>query len=237
MFRLSSMAVVAEIVATPLGAMMVTSNPWIPYMLGLVIMIVSSCFVLIMPETLNQMGDKDGIQQEDSEESDESSTLLPAKNETVTQIIVVKAQEFISSSKFLWTSPRILITVVAAFAGSLDNSSAYLLIQYVSAKFHCTIAEVCIFFSTYLFELGLIDISRAGKLPHLSTRLHDTRNTTHRPPHPILFPNSLPPLRRNHKRPIHCSPLRHGRYPRLLHDLHRIHNLLITRRNTVHLIL
>ncbi|EEA26460.1 hypothetical protein TMatcc_005266 [Talaromyces marneffei ATCC 18224] len=164
MFRLSSMAVVAEIVATPLGAMMVTSNPWIPYMLGLVIMIVSSCFVLIMPETLNQMGDKDGIQQEDSEESDESSTLLPAKNETVTQIIVVKAQEFISSSKFLWTSPRILITVVAAFAGSLDNSSAYLLIQYVSAKFHCTIAEAsylisvrgCMTLATLLIVLPIL---------------------------------------------------------------------------------
>jgi hypothetical protein len=143
MFRLTAMSVVAEIVATPLGAMMLKSNPWTPYMLGLIIMIVCTSFVVFLPETLNQMGGKDGIQEENTEEdSDESYQLSPAKNETITQIVVAKAQEFISSSRFLWTSPRVLISIVAVFAGSLDKSSGYLLIQYVSAKFHWSIAEV-----------------------------------------------------------------------------------------------
>jgi hypothetical protein len=146
MFRLTAMPFVAEIVATPLGAMMLKSNPWTPYMLGIVIMKVGSMFVVVMPETLNQMGVRDGIQYENTEDSDESSTLLLAKNETVAQIVVAKAQEFISSSKFLWTSPRVLISIIAVFAGSLDRSSGALLVQYVSTKFHWTIAEVCTYF-------------------------------------------------------------------------------------------
>lgn len=142
MFRLTAMSFVAEIVATPLGAMMVKPNPWTPYMLGMVVMIVGSMFVVVMPETLNKMDVGDGV-QENTEDTDESSTLLLAKNETVAQIVVAKAQEFISSSKFLWTSPRVLISIIAVFAGSLDRSSGVLLVQYVSAKFHWTIAEVC----------------------------------------------------------------------------------------------
>lgn len=143
MFRLTAMSFVAEIVATPLGATMVKSNPWTPYMLGIVIMIVGSMFVVVMPETLNQIDVRDGTQDENTEESDERSTLM-AKSETITQIVVAQAQEFISSSKFLWTSPRVLISIIAVFAGSLDRSSGSLLVQYVSAKFHWTIAEVCI---------------------------------------------------------------------------------------------
>jgi hypothetical protein len=144
MFRLSAMSFVAEIVATPLGATMVKSNPWTPYMLGIVIMIFGSMFVVVMPETLNQMDVRHGIQDESTEDSDERSTLSMAKNETITQIVIAQAQEFISSSKFLWTSPRVLISIIAVFAGSLDRSSGSLLVQYVSAKFHWTIAEVCI---------------------------------------------------------------------------------------------
>lgn len=141
------MTFVAEIVATPLGAMMVKSNPWTPYMLGAVIMLVGSLFVFVLPETLDRTDAQDSIHEENSEvydESDESSQQLPAKNETVAQVVIDKAREFISSSKFLWASPRVLISIVAVFAGSLDRSTAYLLLQYVSAKFHWTIAEVCI---------------------------------------------------------------------------------------------
>lgn len=140
-FRLTAMSFVAEIVGIPLGATMLKSNPWTPFMLGMLIMIIGSIFVLFMPETLNQVIATDGI-QENSEDSDDISQLSPAKSGTVAQIVAAKAQEFISSSRFLWTSPRVLISIIAVFAGSLDESSVYLLIQYVSAKFHWTIGEV-----------------------------------------------------------------------------------------------
>ncbi|RAO67780.1 uncharacterized protein BHQ10_003792 [Talaromyces amestolkiae] len=139
-FRLTAMSFVAEIVGIPLGATMLKSNPWTPFMLGMLIMIIGSIFVLFMPETLNQVNATDGI-QENSEDSDDISQLSPAKSGTVAQIVAAKAQEFISSSRFLWTSPRVLISIIAVFAGSLDESSVYLLIQYVSAKFHWTIGE------------------------------------------------------------------------------------------------
>ncbi|KAF5015422.1 hypothetical protein F66182_13258, partial [Fusarium sp. NRRL 66182] len=103
-------------------------------------MTIGSLFVFVMPETLNQVNATDGI-QENLEDSDNISQLSPAKNGTVAQIVAAKAQEFISSSRFLWSSPRILISIIAVFAGSLDQSSVYLLIQYASTKFHWTIAE------------------------------------------------------------------------------------------------
>lgn len=146
MFRLTSMAYVAEIVGIPLGAAMSKPNPWTPFMLGILIMTIGSLFVFVMPETLNQVNATDGI-QENLEDSDNISQLSPAKNGTVAQIVAAKAQEFISSSRFLWSSPRILISIIAVFAGSLDQSSVYLLIQYASTKFHWTIAEVYIHLS------------------------------------------------------------------------------------------
>ena len=152
MFRLSSMLYVAQIVGVPLGATMLKSNPWTPFMLGMVIMIVGSMFVFIVPETLKQVSATDDIQEPSLEDSDESSQLSPVKKETIAQIVLAKAQEFISSSEFLWTSPRVLISIFAVFAGSLDLRSAYLLVQYVSAKFHWTIGEVCMqLFSHALF--------------------------------------------------------------------------------------
>ncbi|EED22323.1 MFS multidrug transporter, putative [Talaromyces stipitatus ATCC 10500] len=144
-FRLTAMTTVAEIVATPLSAMMLESDPWIPFILGTVIMISSSLFVFLMPETLGQMNVNSGIQEDtferSPEDSEETSQLLPTKNDTIAEIVLGKTQEFILSSKFLWTSPRILISIVAVFAGSMDRSSWYLLIQYVSTKFRWSIAE------------------------------------------------------------------------------------------------
>lgn len=144
------MTYLAEIVATPLSALMLKSDPWLPWLLGTAILVGGGFFVLIMPETSEKIDTEDDMQQnaceEDFRDSEETSQVSYLKNETVAQIVVGKAQELISSSKFLWTQPRVVISIVAVFAGNLDRNSWYLLIQYVSAKFHWSISQVRIFY-------------------------------------------------------------------------------------------
>lgn len=146
MFRLTAMSVLAEVIATPISAMMLESDPWKPYMLRTLICVLGAGLVLYMPETLSRQNIDDTSEDATEPcpvESETATESYPVKGATFTEYVVTKAQDLISSCKFLWSIPGVWICILATFAGSLDNSAFFLLLQYVATKFHWSIAEVC----------------------------------------------------------------------------------------------
>lgn len=155
------MSFLAEMIATPVSAWMLTRfDPWYPYLLGITIMVICSTGSFFIPETLDLARAKpdDGHEEDGTQNFDESASQLPAaKRGTVMDTVFSRVQEFISSSKFIWTQPRVLISILTVFTGSLDISSWHLLIQYVSAKFHWSISRASFLISVRGFmALGIL---------------------------------------------------------------------------------
>lgn len=141
LFRLVSLTIIAELVAVPIGAYTMTIDPWIPYLLGVTIMLVGAFCSIFVPETSNEVKDREATGETDDEENEEPLEPSQSKGSTL-EMIIYKAQRFATETRFMWTKPRFLISLAAVFAGTLSRSSQILLIQYASTKYHWSISRV-----------------------------------------------------------------------------------------------
>jgi hypothetical protein len=121
-------------------------DPWIPYFLGLVIMLATATAGFFLPETLSEAKAKRQLVEETEDEEDIPESLQPSltAKDTVFNTIITQAQDFISSTRHMWRNPKLLVLLFVAFAGSIDRSSLFLIIQYASNKFSWSISEVSI---------------------------------------------------------------------------------------------
>jgi hypothetical protein len=141
LIQVSSVVYFAEMIGIPLSAWLMKFDAWIPFWLGFAIMAAGAFAAFFVPETLDQ-----GLVTHDIEDASEDDVrdtdISGVKSGSVMDTVFNKAQEFLYSSKFIWKQPRLLVCIVAVFAGNLDKASAYLLIQYMSTKLDWTIARV-----------------------------------------------------------------------------------------------
>lgn len=141
LFRFISLSILAEVTATPISALTMNIDPWLPYLLGPMILLVGAAFSVFVPETLTE-----GIARQPDESSDrelaETSEASSSKD-TVYRIVIAKAQLFFAETRFMWENPKLLISLAVVFVGVLDRSSLFLLIQYASVKYHWSISQVC----------------------------------------------------------------------------------------------
>ncbi|KAJ5629585.1 hypothetical protein N7528_003242 [Penicillium herquei] len=164
LFRLASLPIIAEVVATPISATAMKINPWIPFLLGPVIVLIGAAFSIFVPETLNK---SKTTPTEESNQREVIGSLVPLKQNALA-LITSKAEGFVSETKFLWQTPKILVSLGVVFAGILDKSSLFLLIQYASNKLHWTIAR-----ASYLISIrGCMTLATfLGFVPLLSSYL------------------------------------------------------------------
>lgn len=128
-------------------------SPWIPYFLGLVVMLATATAGFFLPETLDEAKAKRQLTEEtEDEEIPESLQPSPTTKDSIFNTIITQAQDFISSTRHMWKNPKLLVLLFVAFAGAMDKSSLFLLIQYASAKFSWSISEVSIDPTRYNIE-------------------------------------------------------------------------------------
>ncbi|CRG89187.1 MFS transporter, putative [Talaromyces islandicus] len=160
LFRLNSLGIAAQIIATPISASTMNIDPWIPYFLGLVLTIASATISFFLPETLGEAKAKRQMTEETEDEAiPESLQPSATAKDSVFNTIITQAQQFISSTRHMWRNSRVLVLLAVAFAGSMEKSSLFLLIQYASAKFSWSISEAsylisvrgCMTLAAYLF--------------------------------------------------------------------------------------
>jgi hypothetical protein len=141
LFRLTAVPVVAEIVATPIAAAMMSRGPWLPYLIGLSLYFISFPLLLALPESIEEAREKSRktlvAQDEDLPEE-----LEPPSKSSVFATIRSRAQEFIQSTHFMWRNANVLLSLLALFVSNLSKQSTNLLLQYASAKYHWSIARV-----------------------------------------------------------------------------------------------
>ncbi|RJE18438.1 MFS transporter [Aspergillus sclerotialis] len=131
LFRLSSVVLLADIVATPLSAVFMTvQSPWIPYLLGLIMLAIGCMFGFLLPETLDKFEDPAATTAEED----------PIKK-TAVQEVYSRIRDFLHSTRFIWQNWNVTLGLLMFLTTTLSRQSTNLLLQYSSTKFHWTIAH------------------------------------------------------------------------------------------------
>ncbi|KAJ5648884.1 uncharacterized protein N7484_002607 [Penicillium longicatenatum] len=144
LFRLTSCVLVAEVLATPFSAYLMTINLWIPYILGYVIMLVGYMNVFFLPETL-EYAKRKRVNRRTADNSTEATTQL-GKQSTL-QALRHQLRDFTQSIKFMWADSSILWMIFLAFASMISRQSTVILLQYASKKFGWSIAQASLLIS------------------------------------------------------------------------------------------
>lgn len=138
LFQLTSVILVAEMLAIPLGgALMAWSSPWVAFTLGLGIFSLGiPLAAFLIPETLPAPveNDEDAQETEDAEGSGDKKSLTTSLN------------LFISSTRFM-TQRNILLALLLFLVSSLGRQSTSLLLQYSSTRYNWAFSRASLFLS------------------------------------------------------------------------------------------
>lgn len=139
LFQLSAAVMIAELLAIPLGgALMAWSSPWLPFVLGLLILAAGIPLVaFLLPETLPEPSERNQsrtVEEEDAEE-DRSDISFSAR-----------LRVLFSATSFI-TQRNIFLALAMFLASSLSRQSTSLLLQYSSTRYGWTIPRASLFLS------------------------------------------------------------------------------------------
>ncbi|KGO74874.1 Major facilitator superfamily domain, general substrate transporter [Penicillium italicum] len=174
LFRLQSCIQLAEILATPLSAYLMTFGPMVPFMLSICVIIVGSVPTLFLPETLRNAKGK-RVNREGPERDSEGDQSQPPRKQTVLQEVTQQVREFAHSTRFIWADSNVCIMVFVMFVTVMSRQCTNLLLQYVSKKFDWSISRASLLISlrgifalvTYLIIMPILSFLTAK---HLSLR-------------------------------------------------------------------
>ncbi|KAL4929070.1 putative MFS transporter [Aspergillus undulatus] len=148
-FLIASGSLVADIVANPISAWLMTISPWLPYLLSMGTEIVGVLAALAIPETLPKTLD----------EEEDSTTQSAADSDGVENVVddngngqagMFKtffhpaATQMLHLRDFIWSDRNVLAISVAFFAANAGQQSLNLMLQYASKRFSWSMGEASI---------------------------------------------------------------------------------------------
>ncbi|KAJ5108505.1 MFS general substrate transporter [Penicillium angulare] len=166
LFRIVSATLLCEVLATPVSAYLMTSDPWTPYMLGLGIATFGAISAFLMPETLDNAKSKISSMGANIAEEEEANILSqPATKGSIRQYVRGKVHELRESTQFVIGSPAVTVCLFALFITSISRQSTSLLLQYTSKRFDWSIANVSfLIFSVFCTGFKVLTTFKASLL-------------------------------------------------------------------------
>jgi hypothetical protein len=136
---------VAEILATPLGAYLMTFEPAYPFVLGLIIAISGFLPIILLPETLEDAKAKKLSQQKaNANVTDSETDIEPTEplDKAMLPELLRQIREFKDSTRFIWRDWNICLMIFTMIVGVMTRQSTTMLLQYSSKKFNWSLARV-----------------------------------------------------------------------------------------------
>lgn len=133
--------ILAEILATPVSAYLMTFDIAFPFVLGLIVTIVGFSPAFVLPETLSAAKAKRSARGDTASINSGESAEISGKNELLRDI-VCQFTEFKDSTRFIWQDTNICLMIVIMFVSMISRQSTYMLLQYASKKFDWSLAKV-----------------------------------------------------------------------------------------------
>ncbi|KAJ5458653.1 Major facilitator superfamily domaingeneral substrate transporter [Penicillium sp. IBT 31633x] len=146
LFRLQSCVQIAEILATPLSAYLMTFSPMFPYMLSICIIILGTIPSLFVPETLPATKSK-RANRDNPEQEGQNELPQPLNKRPLSQELSRRAGDFIQSTHFIWGDSNVCLMILVLFVTIMNRSCTNLLLQYVSKKFDWSIGRASLLIS------------------------------------------------------------------------------------------
>lgn len=135
--------IIAEILATPVSAYLMTFDPAFPYVLGLAVIVIGSIPVFFLPETLEDAKAKRSNQQNAiPNESESSEQTHSTHKQAVLQELIRQVREFKDSTHFIWRDLNVSLMIVILCVTVMSKQSTNMVLQYASKKFDWSIARV-----------------------------------------------------------------------------------------------
>ncbi|KAJ5196633.1 hypothetical protein N7449_007112 [Penicillium cf. viridicatum] len=145
LFRLNSAVILAEILATPISAYLMTSSLMLPFLLGVGLIILGTIPVLFLPETLEDIKVKQSIPENSDQETEQNTENERPEQQRikkeVRQEITRQFRKFTESTRFIWSDSNVCIMILVSFVTVIGPKSTNLLLQYVSKKFDWSFAR------------------------------------------------------------------------------------------------
>ncbi|RDW63435.1 hypothetical protein BP6252_10980 [Coleophoma cylindrospora] len=148
LFILGAGTLVGDLVAAPMSSILMERNVWIPIMLGILIMIISTLGIFVLPETLNFK--TLGRIPEDLETT--HSTTKDNSESTLLSRIKTEGSQLVTAVRlYIWGNTNVALLMLTLIFTSLGNYARELLLQYSTKKFNWTWAQ-----AGYLLSLRAI---------------------------------------------------------------------------------
>ncbi|KAJ5779998.1 hypothetical protein N7457_005158, partial [Penicillium paradoxum] len=171
LFRLQSCVQIAEVLATPLSAYLMTFGPMLPYILSLCMILVGSIPILFLPETLPTRKSP-RVNLDSSEQNDENGQSQSPSKKPILQELTQQVRDFIESTRCIWGDSNVCIMVLVLFVTIMSRLCTNLLLQYVSKKFDWSIGRASLLISlrgiialaTYLLIMPSLTVLAAKHL-------------------------------------------------------------------------
>ncbi|KAB8069168.1 hypothetical protein BDV29DRAFT_195094 [Aspergillus leporis] len=164
-FILAAAALLAEILASPIRAWLMTNSPWLPYLLSPVCEFVGMVAALAIPETLPKVLDVDqdfpSQSAADGDGNGHAGSFREFFRPAGTRML--RLRDFIGGNK------NVLAISVAFFAVNVGQQALRLMVQYVSKRFAWSMAKASILTSlkgTISLILPLLGLPIMALAPH-----------------------------------------------------------------------
>lgn len=139
-FLFSACILVGDVVATPLGAFLMSKSPWIPYILSTVLaFVVGGIALVLIPETLNKPDSSEAAQQPPSITGNEQRA---SPTTAVSKTLDSKRLQALLSRLRPLAKANIIAILLAFFVAALGRQSTGFLVQYIRQRFNWSYAKV-----------------------------------------------------------------------------------------------
>ncbi|KAL4935447.1 major facilitator superfamily domain-containing protein [Aspergillus oleicola] len=185
-FLIASGALVADIMANPISAYLMTSSPWVPYLASMVVEVVGVLAALGVPETMPKVlhGEQESAASESATDVDsdeigderENASAIEERhrqNNRLKKLLHPATTQLHRLREFIWSDRNILAVTIAFFAANAAQQALPFMLQYVSRRFEWSMGKASILKSlkgTINLILLLIILPSMSRL--LTVRFH-----------------------------------------------------------------
>lgn len=135
----------ADAIASGLGAWLMSFNPWIAYFGGCAVLGVGAALTLTIPETLNLFPPQTPTRPPSSYEMDDfearSPTSAGSPDGRWISRLLKKLASLRKAADFIFKDSNVLILLLTFFVYKISRGAASFFIQYVSTRYHWTLAN------------------------------------------------------------------------------------------------
>lgn len=158
-FRFGVASMAADFISSAISSWLMTLDPWIPLLIGMAIVFVGVMFTLSLPETmhhapprkseqadhveLSHLSPDDDIahKEHDFDDSGPGAPFTEPTKKSHLQALTSQIHAYTSPYMFIFANKQILLLLSAFLVYRLSRGSSWFLVQYISTRYHWTLAK------------------------------------------------------------------------------------------------